>query len=325
MNVCILGQQSEQLDEGMKNYSIQLHRHLCAAGIESTLIDLRKAGRWDFLNDIRRCDPDIIHLVPGPTGKGLALLKTLSVVKRAKSVATVTQPRFNRVSRKLLSHLKPSLVYIQSDTDLPRFEQAGCRTKFLPSGVDLTRFTPSSMSEQTQLRDELSLPKSERIFLHVGHFKQGRGIKSLLKLQSFGHVVVVGSPSTGPETELVESLRSDGITVQTDYVPDIEKYYQASDVYVFPVTNETNSIRSPLSIFEAMACDLPIVMTRFGGITDLFEEGDGLQFVNSFDNIGEDDLQFERVATREKVSQYSWESIVDEIVETYEGLCNEEP
>ena len=174
------------------------------------------------------------------------------------------------------------------------------------------------------MRDELSLPVDERVFLHVGHFKQGRGVKSLLELQSYGHLVVVGSPSTGPQEELVKSLRDAGVTVQTDYIPDIQKYYRAADIYVFPVTNEGNSIQLPLSVLEAMACNLPVVSTRFGGLTDFFSEGEGLRFVPSFESVEESDLEFTTVDTREKVKKYSWEAIVDQVIDSYQRLCDVE-
>ncbi|WP_161618957.1 glycosyltransferase family 4 protein [Haloarcula marismortui] len=324
MNVCILGEQSEQLDEGMKNFSIQLHDRLNEKGVDATIIDLREIGSTEFWETLSHISPDIIHLVPGPTAKGLVLLRTLSLVKGCETVATVTQPRFSQFSRRVVPYLRPSLVYVQSEAEQSRFNTLGCRTEFLPSGVDLAQFSPSDQTSQQQLRDELDLPADQRIFLHVGHFKRGRGVKSLLELQSYGHLVIVGSPSTGPEAELVESLRSAGVTVQTKYVPDIEKYYQAADVYVFPVTDEGNSIQAPLSVLEAMACNLPVVSTRFGGLIDLFDEGDGLRFISSFEDIEESDLEFDTVETRDKVSQYSWDAIVDQVLDSYHRICNVE-
>lgn len=324
MNVCILGERSEQLDEGMKNFSIQLHSQLSEKGLNSTLLDLREIDTVGFWRTLVRVDPDVVHLVPGPTGKGLTLLRILAETKDCETVATVTQARFNRFSRSAVRYLRPSLVYVQSEAERERFDGLGHTTELLPSGVDLQKFTPQGETATAQLRDELGLPTDERVFLHVGHFKRGRGVESLLELQSYGHVVIVGSPSTGPEADLVESLRSAGATVQTEYVPDIEKYYRAADAYVFPVTDEENSIQAPLSVLEAMACDLPVVATRFGGLTDLFEEGDGLRFVSSFDTIQEADLKFETVHTREKVNKYSWDAIVDQVIDSYQRICNAE-
>ncbi|WP_083861990.1 glycosyltransferase family 4 protein [Halogeometricum pallidum] len=324
MNVCILGERSEQLDEGMKNFGIQLHDRLNKRGIDATLLDLREIGSADFWLALSRASPDIVHLVPGPTAKGLVLLRALSTVKQCKTVATVTQPRFSPFSRRTVPYLRPSLMYVQSKTEQSRFNALGCTTEFLPSGVNLTQFSPNDENNQTQLRNELGLPSDKRIFLHVGHFKRGRGIESLLELQAHGHLVIVGSPSTGPEADLVESLRSTGVTIQTEYVPEIEKYYQIADIYVFPVTDEANSIQAPLSVLEAMACNLPVISTRFGGLTDLFDEGEGLRFISSFAGIEEGDLEFDTVETRDKVSKYSWDAIVSQVLDSYNRICNAE-
>ncbi|WP_135855017.1 glycosyltransferase family 4 protein [Halorussus salinus] len=320
MKVCILGEQSEKLDEGMKNFSVQLHNLLNEKGIEATLLDLREIGNFDFWKSLVHQDPDVIHLVPGPTAKGMFLLRVLSAMKQAKTVATVTQPRFSKISRMITPHLAPDLMYVQSERQRERFEFNGSETEFLPSGVDLSKFTPCDNGKQRELREELGLPHDERIFLHVGHFKRDRGVKTLLSLQKYGKLVIIGSPSTGPEADLVNSLRQNGVTVVTDYVPDIQKYYRASDTYVFPVTNEKNSIQAPLSVLEAMACDLPVVSTRFGGLTDLFNEGEGLNFISSFEDVKEQDIEFETVKTREKVSQYSWDAIVDQVIESYKRI-----
>lgn len=324
MNICILGERSKQLDEGMKNISIQLHNRFESRGHDSTLLDLREIHQFKFWKELRRIDPDIVHLVPGPTGKGLVLLNILAKIKQCKTVATVTQPRFNSISRVFANYLRPSLVYVQSRTERSQYGELGHTTELLPSGVDLEKFTPCNKGSREELRDELDLPSKERIFLHVGHFKRGRGVESLLELQTYGHVVIVGSPSTGPEADLVELLRNEGATVQTEYVQDIEKYYQAADVYVFPVLDEGNSIQAPLSVLEAMACNIPVVATRFGGLTDLFEEGDGLRFVSSFSTVQKSDFEFDSVHTRNKVAKYSWETIVDQVLKSYTQLCNKE-
>lgn len=324
MDVCLVGKRGSQLDEGKKNFGMQLYRRLAAEDVDVTFVDPRRDGLAHRWRSLVRSDPDVIHMILGPRGRELAFLRALSAVNRCESVVTATQPTLGRFARAALPYLAPSLVHVQSTANRSVFDGAGYTTEFLPSGVDLSRFDPVDDAERDRLRDELGIPESERVFLHVGHFERDRGVESLLRLQRHGHLVVVGSPSTGCEADVIESLRDAGVTVQTEYVPDVEKYYQAADVYAFPVRNEDNSIQIPLSVFEAMACDIPVVSTRFGGLTDLFEAGDGLRFVDSFDEVDESDLAFDDadVATREKVSEFSWDAIVDRVVRSYERLCD---
>ena len=42
---------------------------------------------------------------------------------------------------------------------------------------------------------------------------------------------------------------------------DIASYYRAADCYVFPVLSGEGAIALPLSVLEAMACNLPVVST----------------------------------------------------------------
>ena len=63
---------------------------------------------------------------------------------------------------------------------------------------------------------------------------------------------------------------------------NIEEVYALSDCYVFPTPpmNKINSIEIPLSVLEAMACNLSVITTKFGALPKVFEEGDGLIFVD---------------------------------------------
>jgi len=325
MRACLLGHVSDQLDEGMKNTGIMLAETLDSAGVEARLFDLRDVPTPGFWRRLRRYDPDVVHLVHGPSLQGLLLLGLLSVALDCRTVATSTQPRFDDLSWRVAAYLRPDRMLVQSGDDESRFRDAGFETEYVPSGVDVDRFHPVDDAERRAIRTDLGLNPDERVFLHVGHFKEGRNLRSLLSLREYGQVVVVGSPSTGPRETLIEDLRAAGCVVRTEYVPDIERYYQAADWYVFPVVDESNSIRAPLSVLEAMACDRPVLSTRFGGLSDMFDEGGGLVFVSDVAGVDPGTLSDPGpVRTREKVIAYSWESIAEQVARVYEELCNEE-
>jgi len=58
------------------------------------------------------------------------------------------------------------------------------------------------------------------------------------------------------------------------YIKKIEEIYQLSDCYIFPITFEGGGISILLSVLEAMACNLPVVTTKFGGLPAIFKGGD---------------------------------------------------
>jgi len=53
----------------------------------------------------------------------------------------------------------------------------------------------------------------------------------------------------------------------TGNVENVQDYLKASDIFVFPTTNEAFGI----SLIEAMACGLPVISTPVGGVKDILE------------------------------------------------------
>ncbi len=118
-----------------------------------------------------------------------------------------------------------------------------------------------------------------------------------------------------------------GVIVIDKYLEAIEEIYQAADCYVFPVSSETGSIETPLSVLEAMACNLPVVSTRFGGLEDLFDSSAscaeaGLILIDDLQGLGEAIAQVSAnpiARTRELGQKYSWDSIASLLLnESYE-------
>ena len=98
---------------------------------------------------------------------------------------------------------------------------------------------------------------------------------------------------------------------------NIEEIYQLSDCYFFPTTDAIEAIEFPLSVLEAMACNLPIITTPFGGLTDIFDESDDFLYFTNENQIPEKITQIKTVIpkNREKIEQLSWSKIAEKIVE----------
>jgi glycosyltransferase involved in cell wall biosynthesis len=179
--------------------------------------------------------------------------------------------------------LKPDLVLAQSDEAEAIYSRLGCNIMpFVYSGVDIKRFHPVSKKEKEELRARYGVESDKFVVLHVGPVKKSRNLECLRKIQgdSDNQVLLVGRPATKYEREVADVLGKAGVVVTQAYNPRIEEFYALSDCYIFPTTDAAGSIDIPLSVLEALACGLPVVSTRFGGLPRIFSEGDGFCYAD---------------------------------------------
>lgn len=333
MKICLLGDCTGNIDEGMKKITFNLaSRFSLLDNYDILVLDPRRVFFKNFWKNIKDFDPYIIHYIPGPSLKSFLIVKIISLyIKDVKFIMSAPFPRLSKFSKKLIHLFKPDLMLVQSRKTEKIFKEKGFRTKFLPlSGVDVKKFTPVPTSVKEELREKYGIDKDKFVVLHVGHIRRGRNIQIFKKIQKENgiQVVIVGSTSTGMDTDLYYELKRSGCHVIIDYVKNVEEIYQLSDCYVFPTISRSNSIELPLSVLEAMACNLPVISTRFGALPECFTEGDGLIFVRSEEQIfsalnmlKEEEI---KIANREKVLSYSWENIIKILAIIYKTLYNGE-
>lgn len=272
-------------DEGMTNWTRDFMRAMSERDHDVELVHLRGRARLAALRpnvpwQVRRTRPDAVQYVPysGLTRASLVRLRSLTslVPDAVKSIAVLQAS--GDVEKAPIGCVADIALF--SSDRLRRRHEAIARTGVVvPPVVDSERFRPA-LTARAEIRSSLGLDAERPMVLHVGHLAPSRGLDALAALAGAGHwaVVMVASTSTPADPEIQASLRDAGVEIVRRYVPEIERYYQAADVYVFPVQKEYGSVEIPLSVLEAMACGTPVVSTRFGGLPELFEEGPGLAY-----------------------------------------------
>jgi glycosyltransferase involved in cell wall biosynthesis len=220
------------------------------------------------------------------------------------------------------------MVFVQDERTMKQLLALRCPAKLLPSGVDLEKFKPVRPEKKIELRTKYGLNREAFTVLHVGHITKERNVELLTQVRSehAAQVVLVGSNLPHKDRPaLTAQLREQGIIVFDTYIRNVEELYQLSDCYLFPVFSDQACIGTPLSVLEAMACNLPVITVRYGGLPILFKEGDGFFFADTTQDLIQGIARvrnFDGCRTRQKVTPYSWENVTEELLE-FSGV-NEE-
>lgn len=331
MRLCLVGNYRGSPNEGQANVSFYLNRELSQRH-QVLLLSVHDILLPRFWLSARQFRPQVIHYVPGPSLKSFLITRALALCcPGAKTVMSAIHPTFSPFSKKLVPWLKPDLVLTQSPDTEQLFRDLGCRTGFMPSGVDAERFVPVPPEAKRSLRARYGLSESQFVILHVGAIKMGRNISLLGQLQGNGNqTIVIGRRSTAIEGELKQTLERRGCWVWTRDFDNIQEIYGLADCYVFPTFNRKHSIEIPLSVLEAMSCNLPVISAKFGGLPRLFPGENGLYYAEKDEDFAPllEKLKTDgmKVSTREKISPYTWRNVAQGLEQVYSellGACPE--
>ena len=298
-------------------------------------------------------DIDIIHL--HATASPINLLSALLYAKKKKKPMVLTYHGdvnvnlnefiyrlavhfYDKLVEKLLLHadviISPSEYYIEESRFLRKYRD---KIVVIPNGINVKDFDIGYSREEC--REKLGLPIDKNIILFVGVLHPHKGPDILLKampkiLKSIPNTKLVFVGRGGMREELKRLSKKLGVDKHikfTGFVEEILKpfYYKAADVFCLPSTTSHESFG--IVNLEAMACGVPIVASKIGGIPDVVKDGENGLLAPPKDSDALADaiiylLENEDVREkmgkkgREKVGDYSWERIVEETEKVYEEL-----
>jgi glycosyltransferase involved in cell wall biosynthesis len=211
------------------------------------------------------------------------------------------------------------------------------RTRVIYGGADPRRFTPGQSWQRHGV-------------LFVGRLTPHKGVDRLIQALPAGATLTVAG-STGhdprpPESgypALLERLARDHTVRFTGPVPDADlpALYRAAAVFVLPSVERTCYGRQVeisellgLSVLEAMACGLPVVASRLGGVPEIVVDGE-TGFLVEPGNVDElrdriaallrDSALAERMGRRGRdlvVERFTWEHCADRCLDAYRELLS---
>jgi len=178
----------------------------------------------------------------------------------------------------------------------------------LPAGIDLDRFAPM---DAAAARGELALDPHRRYVLFPSSPDR---IEKRYHLAS--EAVSALRSRLGGGSEDIELICLDRIP--HDRVP---LYINAADVMLMTSAFEA----SPVTIREALCCNVPVLCTDVGDAREVLDGADGCEIVPPEPGGIAEALERvlsppRRVHTRERMQRYSLESTAKRVVEVYEGV-----
>ena len=199
-------------------------------------------------------------------------------------------------------------------TNLRKFPSAS-----ITSGVDVSVFIPANEERKRYLRDQFGIENNRKIVLSVGHLREKRNLSLLMKLarETKARVVFVASEIAGEANDIKRKLRESGILVIDRYIGNIQDIYSIADCYLFPTLRSEAAIGVPLSILEAMSCNVPVVSSRFGILPKIMEGRKGIFFFDDESDafrLVEDVLSMPKSTdARVTAMEFDWKKIAGRI------------
>lgn len=142
--------------------------------------------------------------------------------------------------------------------------------------IDKDIFFPADKKSRAHIKKELSLNK-RKIVTYAGRLIESKGVhvlleswKKITKDSSDIFLIILGRGHL--EKKLKEQSRILGIEESIKFcgsVNNVRDYLIATDFFVLPSFREG----FPNSVLEAMACGLPVISTKIGGVVDVINNG----------------------------------------------------
>lgn len=160
---------------------------------------------------------------------------------------------------KALQHFSACICVSHSLADLLNQRQNKIHFDYVNNGVDTAIFHP--IKDKNTLRTELGLPLNKVIFIWVGSFIQRKNplclVDAIKKIQAQNSFFVFCG-ARGPLLETAkQQLQGCKNVLFTGYTNQVAQYLQASDCYISTSLSEGFH----LSVYEALACGLPVILS----------------------------------------------------------------
>jgi glycosyltransferase involved in cell wall biosynthesis len=147
----------------------------------------------------------------------------------------------------------------------------------IPNFIKEEEFHPEDRQDKIiAIKNRLGIDLDKKIITFSGRLVQRKrvdilfeAIAEIMKSRRDLQVMILGHGELKGKLELLaEEHNISSYIAFRNFVPNILDYLQITDIFVFPSVKEG----MPNSLLEAMACRLPVVATRIGGVVDIVSD-----------------------------------------------------
>ena len=161
-------------------------------------------------------------------------------------------------------------TYLKDET-IRAFGCEQCRISVIPNFVSLSEYQPAASREKGAL-----CPPGHKLVTHISNFREVKRVKDVVRV--FARIrhampatlLMIGD---GPERDDAEKeareLEVAGDVRFLGRLDTVTELLQQSDLFVLPTQSESFG----LAALEAMACGVPVVGSRAGGLPEVVEDG----------------------------------------------------
>jgi glycosyltransferase involved in cell wall biosynthesis len=212
--------------------------------------------------------------------------------------------------------------------------------RIIPSGVDCEHFRRADSLERQAARSRIGIARDDFLVGAVGMLEERKGHRYLLDA-----IAILNRARTGASRikcaiagdgamrdELARLAQASGIGSDILFlgmIGDARQLLDALDVFVFPSLSEGLGV----ALLEAMACGLPVVASRVGGIVDIVEDHrSGLlvtpnvaaiaEAIGALADDGERRSQIANAARLRVVENFSMDAMTQKTIELYRACLN---
>ena len=148
----------------------------------------------------------------------------------------------------------------------------GCEIEVIPNFVNLDEFYPA---ESGSCRNAFA-PPDTRVLMHISNFRELKRLPdviatfALIRKEIPAVLILVGDGPTRLDAEADVQRR--GLTEHVQFLGKMDtvaELLRSADLFLLPSESESFG----LVALEAMACGVPVIASRIGGLPELLEDG----------------------------------------------------